>query len=296
MGERAASRTAVLVCQGRAVAHGRIAPGKFDDPTALPLLRDGERGPVERARTGTPPRGWRARIEYELQVVGAEGLVLRTVAVDDAVRAVRHPQVVILGAGLDGRAWRLPELAGATVFEVDHPASQADKRERAEALGPFPDGLRFVPVDLAADPLAPALEAAGHDVSRPTTWVWEGVVAYLTPAEVSATTRTVAALSAAGSRLVVTYPVPSRSAALGRTLARALLRLAARQDPMASEPRRSTWTPAVMRDVLEGAGFAVATDDGLVDLARGLGITIAHHRAVVSSRVAVADLRPASPR
>jgi methyltransferase (TIGR00027 family) len=182
------------------------------------------------------------------------------------------------------------------VFEVDHPASQADKRERAEALGPTPNGLRFVPVDFAADPLGPALAAAGHDASRATTWVWEGVVAYLTPAEVRATARTVAALSAPGSRLVVTYQVPSRSAALGRRLARAMLRLATRQDPMASEPWRSTWTQAAMREVLEGAGFAVASDDGLVDLARGLGITIAHHRAVVSGRVAVADLRPASPR
>ena len=43
MGERKASRTAVQVCQGRAVAHGRLAVGRFDDPTALALLRlDGD--------------------------------------------------------------------------------------------------------------------------------------------------------------------------------------------------------------------------------------------------------------
>lgn len=44
---RSASRTAVLVCQARAVAHGRLAPGRFDDPVALPLLRPDERAPVE---------------------------------------------------------------------------------------------------------------------------------------------------------------------------------------------------------------------------------------------------------
>jgi O-methyltransferase involved in polyketide biosynthesis len=124
--------------------------------------------------------------------------------------------------------------------------------------------------------------------------VWEGVVAYLTPAEVRATAGAVAALSAPGSRLVLTYQVPSRSAALGRRLARALIRLAGREDPMASEPWRSRWTPAAMRAVLEGAGFAVASDESLVDLARGLGLTLT--RASVSGRVVVAGLRPASPR
>jgi hypothetical protein len=38
-----ASRTAVLVCQGRAAAHGRIAAGRFADPVAMALLRDSER-------------------------------------------------------------------------------------------------------------------------------------------------------------------------------------------------------------------------------------------------------------
>lgn len=217
-------------------------------------------------------------------------------AVDDGVRAAGHRQVVILGAGPDGRAWRLPELAGAIVFEVDHPASQQDKRERAEALGPAPPGLRFVPADLATDPLGPALAAAGHRVSEPTTWVWEGVVAYLTPAEVEAAVGAVAARSAPGSRLVLTYQVPSRSAVLGRWLARAMLVLARREDPMAAEPHRSRWPPAEMRALLEGAGFTVVADDGTEALARSLDITIRHPRAVVSGRVAVADLRPASPR
>jgi Leucine carboxyl methyltransferase len=53
------------------------------------------------------------------------------VAIDDAIRTAASPQVVILGAGLDGRAWRVSELADAIVFEVDHPDSQRMKRERA---------------------------------------------------------------------------------------------------------------------------------------------------------------------
>ena len=60
-----ASRTAVLVCQGRAVADGRLAVGRFDDPVARALLRDDELAAVERARTGVARRagriGWRSR-------------------------------------------------------------------------------------------------------------------------------------------------------------------------------------------------------------------------------------------
>src|SRR5262245_31418992 len=107
-------------------------------------------------------------------------MVVHTVAIDDAVRAGANPQLVILGAGLDGRAWRVPALSGLDVFEVDHPTSQQDKRDRAAALGPTSGSLRFVAVDLTQAELGPALATAGHQASRPTTWVLEGVIPYLT--------------------------------------------------------------------------------------------------------------------
>ena len=129
-----ASRTAVLVCQGRAAAHNRLAAGRFSDPIASLLLREKERAPVEQVLAGTPPRDWRSRMEFELIQATAEGMAPRTIAIDDAVRARPAPQLVILGAGLDTRAWRLPELAGTAVFEVDHPASQQDKRDRIGRL------------------------------------------------------------------------------------------------------------------------------------------------------------------
>src|SRR6266576_3103389 len=98
----------------------------------------------------------------------AEIIVPRTIAIDDAVRKRHSPQLVILGAGLDGRAWRMTELAGADVFEVDHPASQQDKRERAGDLRPLARSLRYVPVDFTRDRLDVALAAAGHQQSVPT--------------------------------------------------------------------------------------------------------------------------------
>ncbi|MEV4705073.1 class I SAM-dependent methyltransferase [Actinoplanes sp. NPDC049316] len=279
-----ASRTAVGVCQGRAAADGRIAPGRFADPAAMALLRPAERQAVEWVRDDDPPRSWPHRLDFESVRAHAEMIVPRTVAIDDAVREAAHAQVVILGAGLDGRAWRMP---GLTVFEVDHPASQQDKRARAADLpGRAPT---YVPVTLGHDPLRAALTAAGHRTDRPTTWIWEGVVPYLTAEQVAATVAEVATCSAAGSRLVVNYQTPLRSAAVGRLLSRALTASAGRRSVWATEPWRSTWTPAAMAEVLERTGFHVGTDRSLLEIAEELGTPARHRRTLQHGRVAVAQ-------
>ena len=136
MTERAASSTAVLVCQGRAVADGRYAVGTFSDPVAWHLLDPEERELVEAARRRHAAADGRRRMAYELLWRTGILMVPRTVAIDAAVREHGATQVVVLGAGLDARAWRMPELAGATVVEVDHPASQRDKQRRLGDLTP----------------------------------------------------------------------------------------------------------------------------------------------------------------
>jgi methyltransferase (TIGR00027 family) len=161
-----ASRTAVLVCQGRAAAHERLAPGPFSDPTAMSLLHHDERAPVKQVRAGVPPKGWGPRAEYEMVRACAEVMVPRTIVIDDHVRAGRLGQLVVLGAGLDGRAWRLSELTEVDVFEVDHPASQRDKCARIGDLQPVSRSLRYVPVDLVHDPLDVALAAGISAPSR----------------------------------------------------------------------------------------------------------------------------------
>jgi methyltransferase (TIGR00027 family) len=287
MTQRRASRTAVLVCQGRAAAHGRIAPGRFADPTAMPLLHDDEREPVHQVRAGQAPPDWADRLPYEMVRACADMMAPRTVAIDDAVRAGPLAQVVILGAGLDGRAWRMPELASAAVFEVDHPASQRDKRDRAAALpGPAP---RFVAVDFGRDDLTAALDRAGHRADLPTTWIWEGVVPYLTRAEVAATVAAVARRSPSGSRLVVNYQAPSLRTDIGRLLMRVMAVTAPRARPWRREPWRSTWTPTSMQDLLDRHGFAVRRDDDLRAVAGALGVTPGQRGSLSTGRVAVAD-------
>ncbi|MBX6355030.1 MAG: class I SAM-dependent methyltransferase [Micromonosporaceae bacterium] len=284
-----ASRTAVLVCQGRAAADGRLAEGRFADPTAMAFLHEDERVAVQWVRDGAVPKGWTERLEYEMVRAASEVIVPRTVAIDDAVRARPVRQLVIVGAGLDDRAWRMPELAGVTAFEVDHPASQRDKRDRAAALPPPLAALRFVPVDFSHDSLATILASAGHAAHEPTTWIWEGVVPYLRRAEVAATLRAIGDLSAPGSRLVVNYQAPALRAVLGRLFVRAVSLPARGRHPWANEPVRSSWTPAAMADLLRHHGFAVRRDDDLLTLADALPIPVRQRNSLRAGRVAVAD-------
>ncbi|MFJ6564572.1 class I SAM-dependent methyltransferase [Streptomyces sp. NPDC091412] len=298
---RAASRTAVLVCQGRAAANGITAAGQFADPVAVALLRVEERTPVDEVRANTPPKGWQERTAYESVRACAEVVVPRTVAIDEALRAHVTGQLVILGAGLDTRAWRLPELAQTDVWEVDHPASQQDKHARLAEAAPVlrgPDegdllaaelpaiarSVRFTPVDFAVDDLGAALDAAGHDPAAPTTWLWEGVVPYLTRDEVRATVAALAARSVPGSALVVNYQAPSARAAAGRLLTRVL-----GSSVTSGEPWRSLWRPQRMAALLAEYGLRVVSDDNLLTLAHTLGSPARGRTSLQSGRVAVAE-------
>lgn len=286
-GTLGASRTAVLVCQGRAAAHGIIAPDRFADPIAMSLLRPDEREAVRWVRDRAVPRRWRQRVDYETIRASAELMVPRTVAIDDAVRAHLGPQLVILGAGLDGRAWRMPELAGVAVFEIDQPASQQDKRDRAAGLPGIPP--TFVPVRFGHDKLGDALAAAGHRADRTTTWIWEGVVPYLTKSEVADTVAQVASCSASDSRLIVNFQTPAASSKWGRLAGRAMMASTGRSSVWKTEPWRSTWTSADMAVLLARHGFALTWDEDLLTIAGALGTPASHRRSLGQGQVMVAD-------
>ncbi len=287
---KGASQTAVLVCQGRAIAHGRYAVERFSDPTAAALLRGAELDLVNQARREEAPEGWAARTAYELAQGTAQVIVPRTVAIDDAIRARPGEQLVILGAGLDGRAWRLRGLDHSGVFEVDHPDSQDDKRERAQALADLGPQPSYVPVNFRRQELADALDAAGHRPLLTTTWVWEGVVPYLTASEVRSTVEAVASRSAAGSRLIVNYQAPSLRAKVGRLAVRAAARLGRGSSPLAGEPTRSTWRANAMAGVLGEYGFSVVSDEDLFTVAQRIGSPTTRRESLHNGRVTVADL------
>ena len=272
------SQTAVLVAAARAAAHGRTAGVDFQDPTALALLPEEARRRVEDFRAGVAPKDQRARMAHAFLDRRAKMMVARTIAIDEAVRAAASPQLVILGAGLDGRAWRMPELRDVTVFEVDHPDSQREKQARAAALQRIAREVRFVPIDFARDRLDDALAAAGHDPARPTTWVWEGVVMYLERADIEATLAVIQRRSGPGSQLVVMY--------VGRSLLLPVIAFIVRR---LGEPLRSLFTPDQMRALLARYGFAVARDEGLPAIAARLSDDLARDTRIMKHmRVATA--------
>jgi methyltransferase (TIGR00027 family) len=247
-----ASQTAVLVCAARAIAHSAGVVPAFSDPTALELLPEPARAMVEAHRAG-PPKSVRARFRYEFMAARAAMMAVRTVVIDEAVREAAAPQLVILGAGFDGRAWRMPELRSATVYEVDHPDTQREKRRRTGSLTQQAGELKFVAVDFTKDDLGERLAAAGHDPLQRTTWIWEGVVMYLSPPEVEATLRVVAARSAADSRLVIVYIGPGGW----------IVPLVGLMVRRLGEPFRSRYRASEMCALLARYGFEVRRDESL---------------------------------
>lgn len=263
----------------RACAHGVTPVAKFSDPTALALLPAEARERVERFRSGAKPRNFREGVLHSILEKRSAMMVARTVAIDEAVREAASPQVVILGAGLDGRAWRMPELRDVVVFEVDHPDSQREKQARAAALPAVARDVRFVPVDFARDNLERALADTGHDPSRPTTWIWEGVVMYLALPDIEATLRVIDRKSAPGSRLIVAYA--SKGPVLG--LIRFLLK-------RAGEPMQSIFTADSMAALLSRHGYKVVRDEDAPTTAASLSPTLAREsKALKHSRIAVAN-------
>ena len=87
-------------------------------------------------------------------------------------------QIVIVGAGYDGRALRFRK-SGVRFFEIDHPNTQRDKRQRLERLDVGLDHLSFVPADFTQNEVGVALDVAGHDASHASLFVCEGVVVFL---------------------------------------------------------------------------------------------------------------------
>ncbi|MCX2929088.1 SAM-dependent methyltransferase [Mycobacterium sp. CVI_P3] len=139
---------------------------------------------------------------------GWSSFLCRKRYIDDQLRAALVNDidaVVILGAGYDTRAVRLPELADIGVCEVDLPANTMRKTAALHrAFGRTPPNMTLVPVDFETDDLTEVLGRAGFGPHRRTFYVWEAVTQYLTE---SAVRRTLAYLAQAapGSVLAFTY-------------------------------------------------------------------------------------------
>src|ERR1700704_5401996 len=165
-------------------------------------------------KLAAPDDGWRSRPDmspftrpFRASIL-ARARFIEDLVAEQTARGVG--QYVILGAGLDTFAQRLPELASRLlVFEIDQPGPQAWKRQRLVDLGlGIPSFLRLVPVDFeAGDAWWERLAASGFDSGRPAVVASAGVSMYLTKDAIAAMLRLVAGL-ASGSTLAMTFLLP----------------------------------------------------------------------------------------
>jgi methyltransferase (TIGR00027 family) len=236
----------------------------IDDPVAGVLLPN-RLGTLVRLTARLP---FGARIAHRALGAASLGLSfdvpLRSAAIDDVVRrAVKAGarQLVLLGAGLDARAWRMPELEQVTVFELDHPATRVYKQERVGQLSPLARRVCHVAIDFERQRIDEVLAAAGFDVAQPSCWIWEGVSMYLSRAAIEKTLGTIAELSAPGSTLVMTYIPPDYGSP-------ALKAVAGRLARWLGEPVLGEIEPRELASLLSRLGFRVESDDAAPDWAR----------------------------
>jgi methyltransferase (TIGR00027 family) len=258
----APSRTAAWVAAARQLA--QLLPPEaqlVNDPYGAAFSYPRLRARIDRLKPLAETRVMKQWILY---------MQVRTRVIDDALRAWvagGGRQLVLLGAGYDTRALRLPELGDVDVFEVDHPATQRHKQGVLAQLA-VESPSRYVTWDFetrAMDDLPDVLEEAGLDRKRPVFTIWEGVTMYLTEVAIDASLRAIRAWSPRGSRLAMTYLTKSRLEQ--PTLAtRAIKAIVA----TFGEPWRFGWVPDQLPAYLEARGFHLEQDISLASAAREL--------------------------
>jgi methyltransferase (TIGR00027 family) len=235
-------------------------PWVIDDPVSTLLFGDAARARLNRDfAAGLGDAGANAlRGHVLVRSAFAEERLRQAVA-----RGVRH--CVVLGAGFDTFAYRQPAwMRGVRLFEVDAPATQAEKRARLAAAGiAEPRNVVYAAIDFERTPLAAGLRDAGLDLDAPAFFSWLGVMVYLSRDAVDAVFRTVAAMPP-GSEIAFTFAqggdadrpakgvteISKRVAELSKRVAELGKRVAE-----LGEPLRTTITVAELETLLARHGF-----------------------------------------
>ncbi len=140
------------------------------------------------------------------------GLICRTRYIDDVLNnAIKEGvgTVVNLGAGMDTRAFRIPDIENIQYFELDFPELQKVKRAYIDKkIGELPSNVSLVPIDFNSQNIGEELKKAGYTLSSKTLFIWEGVTQYISKEAIDNTIKYVAQAST-GSRIVFTYVLKS---------------------------------------------------------------------------------------
>jgi methyltransferase (TIGR00027 family) len=274
------SRTALAAAFYRAQHHLDDDPKLLDDPYAHRLLTDAEMAAFADRRMrdglerGVPPGDPDSVLARTLRALTPAAMVLaRARYTEDRLAAAVErgvDQYVLVGAGLDTFAFRRSDLHDVRVFELDHPESQAAKRERLAAAGlAEPSNLHFGPVDFERESVADTLARLPFRPDRPAVFAWLGVTMYLTGTAIEATWRTLGSVAARGSEVVFDFIHPDVLSAPGaqKRLARARAvgePIITGLDPgtLGADLAASGWTLLETLDAAEidGRYFATRTD------------------------------------
>jgi methyltransferase (TIGR00027 family) len=253
------SRTALMIARQRA-AHQLLDRGSIlSDPFAIKILREDEKDILQFANAH--PSASIGRLFTAARSRIAEDALSKAVE-----RGVR--QIVILGAGLDTFALRNPHAAQQIrVYEVDHPATQAWKRQRlAEVQVVPPPSLTFVQVDFERDDLPQSLAAAGFRQNVPAFFTWLGVVPYLTQ---DAIDRTLAFISSIqNSDVVFDYMRPPD--AFSEELRQIEIKRAEQLERI-GERSATCFEPAGIATLLQSHGFGAIEDTSFQQIASRFG-------------------------
>lgn len=244
------SRTAWSAAVHRA-AHQILEGGRiFRDPLAVRILGAGADQQMTEEENRPGRRSMRIFIAVRARF--AEDALSA-----DVGRGVS--QVVILGAGLDTFAYRQPYGDRIHVFEADHPATQAWKRERLRDTGiTVPSNVTFAAIDLEREPLRDGLTAAGFQSNERSFFIWLGVVPYLSEASTWSTLQAIGSLEG-GASVVFDYANPPHS--FNPALRAIHERRAARVAEL-GEPWVNYFETAVLVEGLGRAGFVRVEDLG----------------------------------
>ena len=196
-------------------AVGMLYPGEkriCEDPVAEKLLTPLYKFFLNLMRS---PRRFDSMIALrEKMTPGILGwMFCRTRYIDDVVEksmsSYNIRTIVNLGAGMDSRAYRIPERENVRFFEVDHPRIIKMKKAKIKKiLGKLPGNVMYVPVDFNRQHLSDELDKAGYKTTEKTLFIWEGVTQYIS-ADANGATFSYISKAAPGSRVVFTYIVKS---------------------------------------------------------------------------------------
>lgn len=267
MEENQAGITALVTAYARAYHAAHDSPKIFDDFLADALFTQEEQAALDQNMAGLlqmvdpelaascPDQA--TALTRVIQIQNGPITLSRSRYCEDSLtEAIQQgaEQYIILGAGFDTFAFRHPELAGRLqIFEVDHPATQAQKRERIARAGwEVPPHLHFVPVDFNWEGFAGALPLSAYDPRKVSFFSWLGVTYYLAREVVKNTLQAIAGLSAPGSQIIFDY---MNADAFDPAKSGKRIQLMQGIAKMVGEPMQTGFDPGTLDSKLEGCGL-----------------------------------------